>query len=78
MGASIACLMGMASQSTRVALVGFRKIACEKAARPGFICDYRAALSTNNADLQALVGRLPNGIATARFVFSDGAWLLIE
>jgi hypothetical protein len=35
-------------------------------------------LSTNNRDVQNLVGMLQGGFASARFVFSDGTWLMIR
>ena len=75
---ALACLMGMGAQKYRLGLRGFYKVACAEARPfPGFVCDYQPQFSTNVAEFQQILGRLPGGNATARFVFSRGMWVMI-
>ena len=75
---ALACLMGMGAQKYRLSLRGFYKTACGPARPyPGFVCDYRPQFSTNVPEFQQILGRLPGGNATARFVYSRGFWVMI-
>jgi hypothetical protein len=72
------CGAGTLASGYKTSMRSFRKIACSSAAPlPGFYCDYTSVLSM---DLQnrPLIGPVPSGVGTARFVQSRGKWVMIR
>jgi hypothetical protein len=71
------CLFGTLGSGYHVSMGNFRKLACSPAAPlPGYFCDYSSVMSLDQRGT-GMIPPLPSGIGTARFIKSDGRWLMI-
>jgi hypothetical protein len=81
-GRAMLCLTVMLSDTggdmTAVNISEFEKIACGKAEKAGYLCDYKVRVNAPGSAIGPMLQMVGAGVNTARFVSSNRGWMIIE